>query len=69
MNDDGSGSSVILELVDAISKWSPNLKLRFFWWGAEENGLLGSEHYVDTLPAEDLSKVLAYLNFDMVRMF
>ncbi|KAI5804518.1 hypothetical protein EDC01DRAFT_643762 [Geopyxis carbonaria] len=68
INDDGSGTSLVLELVRALAEQrvQPRHKLRFFWWGAEENGLLGSEHYVATLPADALAQTLAYLNFDMV---
>lgn len=40
--------------------------MRFAWWGAEENGLVGSEYYCSTLPAPEINKILAYLNFDMV---
>lgn len=39
--------------------------MRFAWWGAEENGLLGSHHYCRTLPAREVNQILAYLNFDM----
>ncbi|KAH6918090.1 hypothetical protein BKA70DRAFT_8104 [Coprinopsis sp. MPI-PUGE-AT-0042] len=67
INDDGSGSTVVLEIVKAVSKYAiPDLKLRFAFWGAEENGLLGSKYYVRTLPAAELANVRAYLNFDMV---
>lgn len=35
-------------------------------WGAEERGLIGSTHYVDTLAATERSKIRGYLNFDMM---
>lgn len=44
-------------------------KVRFAWWGAEELGLHGSEHYVSDLQTNDpagLEKLAVYLNFDMV---
>lgn len=69
INDDGSGTTLILELLEAIQKYNiprDDLKLRFIWWAAEENGLFGSEHYVGTATAEELAKIRAYLNFDMV---
>ena len=47
-------------------KIKPEQKLRFAFWGAEESGLLGSEHYVDTLPDGELAKIYANLNFDML---
>lgn len=70
INDNGSGSSLVLELAKSCAKRSFSWKngLRFAWWGAEEIGLLGSHHYVKTLlstaPAK-LAKIQGYLNFDM----
>ena len=66
INDDGSGTSLVLELLEAAALYTPKLKLRFAFWGAEENGLLGSKHYVSSLAAEQLQKIRAYMNFDMV---
>ena len=40
--------------------------VRFAFWGAEESGLLGSEHYVDSLSNANLAKIYANLNFDML---
>lgn len=62
----GSGTSLILELFLAASKYRTKNRIRFAWWGAEENGLLGSKHYCSTLDAPEADKILAYLNFDMV---
>lgn len=68
INDNGSGSAAILEIAEAMSeqKVKPRRAVRFAFWGAEESGLLGSEHYVTTLPAEKLTQIYANLNFDMV---
>ena len=41
-------------------------KVRFAFWGAEESGLLGAYHYVDSLSDDGLAQVYANLNFDMV---
>ncbi|EJT78481.1 hypothetical protein GGTG_03581 [Gaeumannomyces tritici R3-111a-1] len=68
INDNASGSSLVLELVTALSKLatSPRYKIRFAWWGAEERGAWGSEHYTKQLSASEAADVLAYVNFDMV---
>ncbi len=68
INDNGSGTAAILEIAKQISalKIKPRQKIRFAFWGAEESGLLGSEHYVNTLPDADLAKIFANLNFDML---
>jgi Zn-dependent M28 family amino/carboxypeptidase len=51
INDNGSGSATILEVAEemAEAKVKPRQKVRFAFWGAEESGLLGSTHYVESL--------------------
>jgi Zn-dependent M28 family amino/carboxypeptidase len=66
INDNGSGSSTILEIAEQLQRFQPRNKVRFVWFGAEESGLLGSEHYVASLPAEERARIAAMLNFDMV---
>lgn len=66
INDNGSGSAALLEVAIQLGKIPTKNKLRFAWWGAEELGLLGSEHYVAGLPADELAKLKLYLNYDMV---
>jgi Zn-dependent M28 family amino/carboxypeptidase len=43
----------------------PN-KLRFAWWGAEEDGLVGSTRYVGGLSDDEVTDIEMYLNFDMI---
>jgi Zn-dependent M28 family amino/carboxypeptidase len=68
INDNGTGSAGLLEVAIqfAETKQKPTNKVRFAWWGAEESGLLGSEHYVDSLPQTERDKIALYLNFDMI---
>ena len=70
INDNGSGAATILEIAEqlATKKYDKKLqrRVRFAFWGAEELGLLGAEHYVDTLKPRQLNKIYANLNFDMV---
>ena len=66
INDNGSGSATILEIVEQIRKVKPRNKIRFIWFGAEEHGLLGSEAYMESLPQAERDKIAAMLNFDMV---
>lgn len=79
INDNGSGSAALLESARVVSKQlklnkkrkakKPKNGLVFAWWGAEELGLLGAEHWVAD-EAENHAKrfraLAAYLNFDMV---
>ncbi|KAI1380666.1 Zn-dependent exopeptidase [Hypoxylon crocopeplum] len=66
INDNGSGSCGLLTIAKALAKWRTNNQVRFAWWTAEEEGLLGSEHYVDIAAPSELDKVRLYLNFDMI---
>ena len=65
-NDNGSGSAAILEMAEQLRGVFPKNKIRFIWFSAEESGLLGSEAYVDSLPASERRKIAAMLNFDMI---
>ncbi|WP_406861893.1 M28 family metallopeptidase [Streptomyces sp. HUAS MG47] len=68
INDNGSGSAGILDVALKLAKAEkkPTNKVRFAWWSAEENGLLGSEHYVANMSELDKKEVKLYLNFDMI---
>ncbi len=67
INDNGSGTSTILEVAEemAEAKTQPRRQVKFAFWGAEEAGLLGSEHYVEKL-GTGITDVYANLNFDML---
>jgi Zn-dependent M28 family amino/carboxypeptidase len=66
INDNGSGSAVLLELAQQLTKLKPENTLRFAWWGAEEAGLVGSTAYVNDLSQAERDRIALYLNFDMV---
>lgn len=67
INDNGSGVAAVLETaVQLGSSPEVNYAVRFGFWGAEEQGLLGSNDYVSSLDAEALKDIALYLNFDMV---
>ena len=65
-NDDTSGSTVSLEMAQALAKMEFDHTVVAALWACEEEGLLGSLAYVDHLP-ENVS-VKAYMNFDMVSL-
>lgn len=66
MNDNASGSSLVLEVFRAATKYRTRNKIRFAWWGGEENGLVGSRYYCTGLRTSEVESILVYLNFDMV---
>ncbi|KAJ1951995.1 hypothetical protein IWQ62_006321, partial [Dispira parvispora] len=53
INDNGSGSATLLEILLTLRQqgFQPSRRLLFAWWGAEEDGLMGSKHFVRTLKA------------------
>ena len=66
INDNGSGSGALLEAAEQLANIKPQNTLRFAWWGAEEDGLLGSTAYVNGLSQAEKDRIALYLNFDMV---
>lgn len=70
INDNGSGSATILEIAEQLKalKYTKKLQrqVRFIFFGAEEAGLLGSTYYVKNSTEDELAKVYANLNFDML---
>ena len=66
VQDNGSGSSAILEVAVQMAKVFPRNTVRFAWWGAEESGLIGSQAYVAGLSQEEQDDIALYLNFDMI---
>jgi Zn-dependent M28 family amino/carboxypeptidase len=66
INDNGSGSSALIEIAEQMAELKLPNKLRFAWWGAEEDGLVGSTEYVASLAPKRLADIEMYLNFDMI---
>ncbi|KAL5334250.1 hypothetical protein BJX70DRAFT_378781 [Aspergillus crustosus] len=66
INDDGSGTLTLLEVATQLSKYSVNNCVRFAWWAAEEEGLLGSDYYVSVLSAEENLKIRLFMDYDML---
>jgi aminopeptidase Y len=66
INDNASGSAILLEVAEQLAAMRPRNRLRFVWWGAEELGLIGSRHYVRELGPRARRAHALYLNLDMV---
>jgi len=67
INDNGSGSSAILQIALQLNQYvNYTNQIRFIWYGAEEEGLVGSTFYVNSLSEEQKSKIALNLNFDML---
>jgi Zn-dependent M28 family amino/carboxypeptidase len=70
INDDGSGTATLLAQAEAMAKRhnGKNIrqKIRFGWWGAEENGLIGSTYYAHNLTDRQVKKIDGMLDYDML---
>jgi Zn-dependent M28 family amino/carboxypeptidase len=68
INDDGSGTSLLLTMAQRLARPGHPLKqkIRFGWWGAEEEGLVGSNYYAANLPQKEVDKIDVMLDYDML---
>ena len=66
-DDNASGVSGLLEIVDAIRKLpvAPKRSILFALWDAEEVGLIGSRHWISR-PTLPLARVALCINIDMI---
>ncbi|WP_139164300.1 M20/M25/M40 family metallo-hydrolase, partial [Arthrobacter sp. ok362] len=67
INDNGSGVAAVLETARWMKEAgiTPANRVRFAFWGGEEDGLYGSQHYVDELSQAEIGQTAANLNVDM----
>ncbi|SDT69161.1 M20/M25/M40 family metallo-hydrolase [Actinoplanes derwentensis] len=68
INDDGSGTATLLEAALQLAANNPTMTnhLRFGWWAGEEQGLIGSKFYVNSLTTAQKTAIKAYGTFDMI---
>jgi len=64
-DDDGSGTTALLEVAKAFAKTGLNKRsILVVFHGAEEKGLLGSEYFTDNF--DNIKNITAHINMDMV---
>jgi len=68
INDDGSGTAFQLEMAEQLAKHGtpPRNKIRFLWFGGEEDGLVGSQYYAAHMSDADVAKTDMMLDTDMI---
>ncbi|KAF2877292.1 aminopeptidase Y precursor [Massariosphaeria phaeospora] len=66
INDDGSGTISLLEVATQLTKFAVNNCVRFAWWAGEEEGLLGSDYYVDSLSPAENRRIRLFMDYDMM---
>ncbi|MFN8259198.1 MAG: M28 family metallopeptidase [Bacteroidales bacterium] len=64
--DNGSGTAVILEIARIFSKINTSVSIRFIQFSAEEEGLIGSDHYVNQVLPKENPEIKLVLNIDAI---
>jgi len=66
-DDDGSGTTAVLAMAEALAKapTKPKRSIIFIWHAGEEKGLWGSRYFVEN-PTIPLNKIITQLNIDMI---
>ncbi len=66
-DDDGSGTTALLGIAEALAKASmrPKRSVLFVWHAGEEKGLWGSRYFTDN-PTIPLDKIVTQINIDMI---
>lgn len=64
-DDNGTGTSMLLLLAEAMRESKPRRSILFLWVTGEENGLLGSKYFIKNPPFER-SRIVANVNMDML---
>ena len=64
-DDNGSGTAAVLTAAELFAPLSFDYTIKYIGFAAEEQGLVGSEHWVDWARAESLL-IVGALNFDMI---
>lgn len=66
-DDNASGVAGMLEIIDAVKKLpqAPRRSILFCFWDSEENGLIGSRHWLSR-PTIPLERVVFSINIDMI---
>ena len=65
-NDDASGVAVALEIARLVANADLDHQVRFIFFGAEEQELLGSRRYLAGLDEAERRRIAAYLNIDTI---
>jgi hypothetical protein len=65
-DDNGSGAAGVLEIGRVLAAHSAEHDLRLILFGGEEQGLHGSQQYVESLGQADRSRLDSVINMDMI---
>jgi alkaline phosphatase isozyme conversion protein len=63
-DDNASGVGVMLEVAERIARYNQEYDLVFVAFGAEEVGLEGSFHYLESMSESDIARTIVMICFD-----
>jgi len=66
VNDNGSGTAIVLEVARLMADVETNYSIKFIHFTAEEIGLIGSQHYVDSIVIPQQMDIRLVFNIDEV---
>ena len=64
--DNASGVVIVLKLMEALKDVDLPYNVVFVFYGAEEVGMVGSKHFVQSMSVLNSKKILLAMNFDSV---
>ena len=62
----GHGVAARARRADREAEFAPRNKVRFLWFGGEEDGLVGSQYYAEHLSQAEVDKVDVMIDTDMI---
>jgi hypothetical protein len=65
-DDNASGTAGVLEAARVLRLYSLDSTLRFIGFNAEEDGMRGSQDYVNTVVLRNDENIMGVINFDMI---
>jgi Peptidase family M28/PA domain len=68
MNDNAASVAALMATAQRPAPHQRRVsnKVRFAFWGAEELGDIGSNHYVENLSPQERAKIALYINFELI---
>jgi hypothetical protein len=65
-DDNASGCAGVIEIARILKDTRAQHDLRLVLFGGEEQGMLGSVHFVNALPARERARIKSVVNMDMI---
>lgn len=64
LGDNGSGVALLLANAVGMQSVTPEYTIKFIFFDGEENGMLGSNYYVENMSDKEAAQTLYYINLD-----